>query len=340
MAKDVKFYLGMDVSKGWVDICLTSVVDHKKQAILTERFNNDAAGIKTMDKWLKKQRVLFNDNSLMVIENTGVYHRRVWEYCSASKLPLYIGNAAHIKWSFGLVRGKNDKIDSQRLCNYALKNADDLKASPVLDPVFLQLRDLMTARTRLLNQINSIKVYLGELKLSNNKAIQEALEAAHQAAIKGLKESLKIVEKQIRQVIGENAAIKNNYDLLISIPAIGHLTAVYLICCTCNFTNKVSGKQLASYGGVVPFGNRSGSSIKGRDKVSNMANKDLKKLLSMCAITAIRVYPEFRNYYDRKLNEGKHEQSVLNAIKSKLALRAVAVINKQKKYVDNYQKAA
>ena len=88
MTNNVKFYLGMDVSKGWVDICLMRVIDHQKQPMRTERFDNDAAGIKTMDKWLKKQKVLFNENSIMVIENTGVYHRRVWEYCSASKLPL------------------------------------------------------------------------------------------------------------------------------------------------------------------------------------------------------------------------------------------------------------
>ena len=340
MTNNLKFYLGMDVSKGWVDISLLRVIDHQKQPMLSERFDNDSAGIKAMDKWLKKQKVIFNENSLMVIENTGVYHRRVWEYCSANKLPLYIGNAVHIKRSFGLVRGKNDKIDSQRLCNYAHKNADDLKASPVLDPVFMQLKDLMTSRSRLLDQINSIKVYLGELKLSNSKEIQKVLEVAHQAAIDGLKVSLKMVEKQIVQIIRENTAIRKNYDLLVSIPAIGHLTAVYLICCTCNFTNKTTGKQLASYGGMVPFGNSSGSSIKGRDKVSHMANKDLKKLFTMCALTAIRVSPEFRNYYDRKVSEGKHEQTVLNAIKSKLALRAVAVINKQESYVDNYKKTA
>jgi transposase len=71
-----------------------------------------------------------------------------------------------------------------------------------------------------------------------------------------------------------------------------------------------------------------------------MANKDLKKLLHMGALAAINHYKEFRSYYERKVNEGKHELSVLNAIKSKIALRAVAVINNQQPYVDNYKKAA
>jgi transposase len=340
MKKTAKFYLGMDVSKLWVDITVQCVVKQSKQPMVTERFDNTTAGMKIMGKWLKKQEVSFDDNSLLVIENTGVYHRLVWEYCSTEGLPLYIGNATHIKWSFGIARGKNDKIDSQRLCSYAIKNADELKTTPVLNPVFLKLKDMMTARSRLLAQKNSMKVYLGELKLTNSKETQLIMEQVHKAALEGIVESIKIVEKQIHQMIQQDESIRNNYELLISVPGIGHLTAVYIICCTNNFICKITGKELASYAGVAPFGNKSGTSIKGRDKVHKMANKDLKKLLHMGAISAITHYPEFKDYYERKVKEGKHAQSVINAVRSKIAVRAVAVINNQEKYVDNYKKAA
>ena len=336
----MKFYLGMDVSKLWIDITIMCVLGHQKQPPITERFDNDAAGMKVMGQWLKKHYVSFDENSLLVIENTGVYHRLVWEYCSKNGLPLYIGNATHIKWSFGIARGKNDKIDSQRLCAYAFKNADELQATPVLNPMFLKLKDMMTARSRLLAQKNSIKVYLGELKLSNSKETQMIIEQAHKAALEGIKESIKIVEKQIHQMIGQDVTIKNNYDLLRSVPGIGHLTAVYIICCTNNFITKIKGKQLASYAGVAPFSNTSGTSIKGRDKVHKMANKDLKKLFHMGAISAITHYPEFKDYYEKKVKEGKHEQSVINAVRSKIAIRAVAVVNNQKKYVDKYKRTA
>ena len=127
---------------------------------------------------------------------------------------------------------------------------------------------------------------------------------------------------------------------MITVPGIGHLTAVYLICCTNNFICKITGKQLACYAGVAPFENTSGTSIKGRNKVHKMANKTLKKLLHLCALAAIKYYAEFKEYYDRKLAEGKNKLSVQNAIRSKIALRAVAVINNQQPYVDNYKKAA
>lgn len=332
--------MGIDVSKSWFDISLMLVVNHQKQPMQTARFNNTAEGIKLWHQWLKEQKVPFNKNSLLVIENTGVYHRLIWRFCSKHDLPLYIGNAAHIKWSLGITRGKNDVVDSQRLCSYACKEADDLKTTPVLNIVFMQLKDLMTARTKLLTQLRSTQVYLKELKLSNDANVQKVLEKAHKAAIEGLKNSIQLIEIEMQSIISNDEAIKINYNLLLSVPGIGTFTAMYLICCTNNFNGKVTGKQLASYAGVVPFGNTSGSSIKGKNKVHKMANKDLKKLLHLCALTTIRYYPEFKDYYERKKAEGKHAMCILNAIRNKIVLRAVAVVNSREVYVDNYKKAA
>lgn len=61
----------------------------------------------------------------MVIENTGIYHRMIWDFCTTNLLPIFIGNAADLKWSFGIARGKNDKVDSMRLRDYAYKNFED-----------------------------------------------------------------------------------------------------------------------------------------------------------------------------------------------------------------------
>jgi transposase len=340
MQEATKFYLGIDVSKSWFDISLMPVVNHQKQPMQTERFVNTSEGIKLWHQWLKKHKVPFNKNSLLVIENTGVYHRLIWRFCNKHSLPLYIGNAAHIKWSLGITRSKNDIVDSQRLCNYACKEADDLQTRPVLNIVFMQLKDLMTARTKLLSQLRSTQVYIKELKLSNDTSVQKVLEKAHKAAIEGLKKSIQLIEAQMQSIINNDEVIKTNYNLLLSVPGIGTFTAIYLICCTNNFTGKISGKQLASYAGVVPFEHTSGSSIKGKNRVHKMANKDLKKLLHLCALTTIRYYPEFKDYYERKKTEGKHAMCILNAIRNKIVLRIVAVVNNKKPYVNNYAKAA
>ncbi|MFC4231584.1 IS110 family transposase [Parasediminibacterium paludis] len=335
-----KNYLGIDVSKLWFDVSLLPIIDHVKQPIITERFDNTTSGMTAFKAWLKSTGVTLDQHSLLVIENTGVYHRLLWGFCSKYNLPLYIGNAAHIKWSLGITRGKSDVIDSVRLCQYCYKQSDELKATPALNPVFMKLKDLMTSRSRLVTQLHSTKNYIKELQCSNDKVLQAILEKAHQAAIEGIKKSIIQIEVLIEQIIKDDTAIYKNYLLIKSVPGIGHLTALYIICCTNNFASKVTGKQLASYAGVVPFEHSSGTSIKGRNRVHKMANKDLKKMLHLCALTAIKYYPEFRQYFDRKKAEGKNGMLVLNAIRNKIILRAVAVVNKRQPYVNNLNMAA
>lgn len=337
MQKSQKNYLGIDVSKSWFDCSLLAVIGHQKQPMQTERFENNTAGMKTFKQWLKQHSVSLDDNSLLVVENTGVYHRQLWAFCSRYNLQLHIGNAANIKWSLGITRGKSDEIDSQRLCNYCFKHSDELKATPALNPVFMKLKDLMTSRSRLVVQLHSTKNYLKELQCSNDKTLLAMVDKAHKAAIDGIKKSIVQIEAMIRKIVQEDENILHNYQLITSIPAIGHLTAVYIICCTNNFASNPSGKQLASYAGVVPYEHTSGSSIKGKARVHKMANKDLKKMLHLCALTAIKYYPEFRNYFDRKKAEGKNGMAVLNAIRNKLILRVVAVVNNQKAYVEKLE---
>ena len=166
------------------------------------------------------------------------------------------------------------------------------------------------------------------------------MEQVHKSALNGMKKSLILIEEQIKEIVGQNAAIKTNYDLLLTVPGVGPITAIYVICCTANFASRISGKQLASYAGVVPFENKSGLSIKGKPRVHKMANKELKRLLHMGAHSVVQHNEEFKQYYKRKEKEGKHHLAILNAVKNKIILRVAAVVKNQSKYVDKYKKAA
>ena len=332
-----KFFIGIDVSKPYFDVSLLVVKNHQKQGVQTERFENSSEGIKLFEKWLKSYGVLMNEHSIVVIENTGIYHRLIWSFCSKKSLPIHIGNAAHIKWSFGIARGKNDRIDSIRLCNYAFKEAEGLKATEALNPELLHLKDFVSARTKLLKQITSIRVSVKELDNVNEKSHQKLVERSLKSAIDGIAKSIVDIEEQIKKIIDKNQAFKNNYNLLMSIPGIGHVTAIYLIGCTANFAGKPSGKQLACYAGVAPFEHSSGISIKGKTRVHRMANKELKRLLHMCALSVIQHNIEFKNYYNRKKDEGKHSMCILNAVRNKIALRVAAVVKSKAPYKDNYK---
>lgn len=180
-----KNYLGIDVSKLSFDLALLIVKNGVKQTMLTTRFDNNAEGLKAFHNYLIEQGVTFDKNTLLVIENTGIYHRLIWQFCTTHLLPVYIGNAADLKWSFGIVRTKNDKVDSMRLCDYACKNGEDLQRTTGLNKSFVTLKDLLSNRSKLISQQNAIKQTLKELKTSNDKATQKMMETINKAALDG-----------------------------------------------------------------------------------------------------------------------------------------------------------
>jgi len=138
----------------------------------------------------------------------------------------------------------------------------------------------------------------------------------------------------------EDQQLKNDYTLIQSIPGIGKQTALYLLIVTKGFTAFNNARQLACYAGVAPFPYQSGTSIKGRNKVSHLADKKLKSLLNMCALNAKRWDFEIEKYYNYKVAQGKNKMLVLNNVRNKLLTRVFAVTNRQQPYVNTKKFAA
>jgi transposase len=335
-----KNFLGVDVSKDYFDVSLLQVDGLQKQPMLARRFQNGPEGLKQLSKWMKANQVKHFRDTLVVMENTGIYHRLIEGFCHKHLIPVHIGNAAHMKWSFGITRGKTDPIDSGRICGYAFKNHDSLKAAPALDPGIAQLKDLMAFRTKLLKQKNALKVHINELRPFNPPQAQKNIERCCKEALSGIDRSIKDVESSMAGIVKNNGAVHKNFTLLQTIPGIGRVTAIMLICSTNNFIGAPTGKQLSCYAGVAPFGYQSGSSVRGRAQTHHMANKTLKSVLHLGALTVIRHDREFKEYYDRKKEQGKHPLSIINAIKGKLLLRVAAVIKNQTPYEYRVDKVA
>ncbi|UFH54494.1 transposase [Spirosoma sp. KNUC1025] len=101
---------------------------------------------------------------------------------------------------------------------------------------------------------------------------------------------------------------------------------------TGNFTRFDDPKKLASYAGDAPFAYESGTSVRGRTEVSQMANMKLKHLLHMAALGAVRVEGELKAYFERKVAAGKRKMSVYNAVRNKLVHRMMAVMERRTPY--------
>jgi transposase len=241
--------------------------------------------------------------------------------------------AQHIQRSLGLQRGKSDKIDAGRIALFAYKNRDETRQWQPLDTDIQQLKNLLVQRERLLQANVRLNVPIKELEKEGCKVEAKMLMQLQKVAIDGIAKSIGKVEAAIKKLIAANAVLQRKVTCMTSVTGIGEVIAWHFIVHTNGFKRLNTGKQLACYCGVVPFKHQSGTSIKGRNRVSHMANKKLKCLLHMGAMAAITYDAGIQIYYRRKVAEGKNKMSILNAVRNKLVLRIAAVIREDKVYV-------
>lgn len=104
---------------------------------------------------------------------------------------------------------------------------------------------------------------------------------------------------------------------------------------TNEFKNIHKAQQYACYAGIAPFEHSSGTSIRGRTRVSHKANKSVKTLLHLAALTAIRYNTDKKNYYNRKIEQGKNKMLVINAVRNKLVHRVFACVTQNRPYEKN-----
>jgi transposase len=193
---------------------------------------------------------------------------------------------------------------------------------------------LAALRARLVDTKKRLATPVKEFEEAGNTAMTKLLQKSVKATLSALDKDLKSVEAKIIEIVNEDESLKRLFIIVSSVVGIGFVTAINLLVYTGGFTQLRDARKLACYCGVAPFEYSSGSSIRGRTKVHFMANKKLKCNLHMASLTAVKLDPEMKAYYERKVAEGKSKMSVLNAVKCKLLARVVAVVNKDEKYVN------
>jgi transposase len=328
--KKVDNIVGIDISKLSMDV---SIVNKSEQNHIDHvKLKNDKSGLISLRKLLISQGVSINSKTLIVCESMGNYGKPLIDYFATKKTLLCIESALRIKRSLGLQRGKNDKIDSERIALYALSHLKSLVLYQQPRPVIELLKQLLKARQRLINARSSLKVPLKELNHFYRPSDIKLINQLNKPILLSIDEALEKLQNELRKIIKKDSKINHQMELLTSIPGIGEIVALHFICYTNEFTRCSTGKQLACYVGVAPFKYTSGTSLNSPAHVSRIGNRDLKRILHMPAVGQIRLTSELHKYFERKVAEGKHKSSVINAIKNKLILRMVAVIRNDKPY--------
>lgn len=333
--KNYLIHLGIDISKSKLDVNLLT-----SQNLQSEHFviDNNPKAISGFVKTLIKKKLDLKQ-MLFCCENTGVYTNHLSYTLSNLELDLWIVPAIEIKRSKGISRGKNDKTDAKDIAFYSLRNIDKLNLYVKPDADIDKLKLLHTEREKVLKALLLIET-TKENELFIPKSIYSEVSKINQSTINGLKKSLKEIEKRIQEVIKKNDKLEMQNKLIQTIPGIGQQTALYFLIATKGFSAFTSWRKFACYSGVAPFEYSSGSSIKGRTKVNHMADKKMKSLLQMCAITTLKYDPQLKEYYAKKKAEGKNPMLVLNNIRCKLISRVFAVVNRETPYINTYKFAS
>lgn len=325
------YFLGIDISKKTFNAALT--VNGKNYHEV--KVENKATDIQSFFQTLKKQ---FSLNQLIVcMENTGIYCIPLLDFLVKNQIKVSVEPALQIKQSQGMTRGKTDRVDAKRIALYAFKNQEDLKWWLPQRACIQKLKALLVLREKMVKMKVQLQVPINECtEFIAPSIVKETIKNCRKSIL-ALENDIENIEKTIQEFIKEDKQLQQQYRLITSVPGIGKITALNVIVSTGEFSRINDPKKFACYAGVAPFEHTSGTSVRGRTRVSKMANMTLKKLLHLAAMSAIQYCDELKAFYKRKVEVGKNKMSVINAVRNKLISRIFSCIKNNRLYEKDYK---
>jgi transposase len=317
MSKD-KNYVGIDVSKSDFDVSFSSG-EHRK-------YSNDIKGFQKLMKALPLK-------AHCVMEQTGRYHQLLAHFLYENEICVSVVNALTIKRfvQMRLKITKTDKADARMIREYGAWDFPALWSPPAA--YIVRCKELRQLVSLLLKQSTALKNQRHSIELSGAKG---------GLALRIIKKKLKAIKADVKMLEAEmETLIKTNEGDLVShissIPGVGQKTAMALVVSTNAFRDFENSNQLSSYFGLAPTMRLSGSSIRGRSRISKAGDKDVRNLLFMCSFTACKHNKPCVALYQRIVNKGKSPKLALIAVANKLLKQALAIAKSGIQYDQNYK---
>ena len=308
---------GIDISKDVFD-CYGSIQGHLQ-------FKNTEVGFHNFLKMITK-------NSLVVMEATGYYHYRLAQFLYKKGIVVSVVNPLSIKRfvQMKLAKVKTDKSDAKAICNYALINEV---------PIYNALTDIQSECLQLFRLLDT---YLKQRTATKNKIHGEVVlgipsKFVYRSLVRNKKQldkEVKAIELKLLSLVKEDQ--QDQLTLLTSIPGIGQKTALFLIVVTDGFSKFEKASQLCSYVGITPIIRESGSSVKGRARISKVGNRKLRNLLFLCSFNACKHNKACKAIYDRIVAKGKSKKLALIAVANKLLKQSFAIAKSRRPYDETY----
>jgi transposase len=305
MNKNTEIF-GIDISKDVFDV-FSSKSGH-------ESFKNDEKGFKSFQKTV-------GEDALVVMEATGYYHYRLAQFLFKKDIAVSVVNPLSVKRfiQMKLAKVKTDKSDAKAICEYA-------KANEV--PLYNALTEVQAECLQLFRLLDN---YLKKRTATKNKLHgEETLGVPSKFVYQSLKRDLKHLDKEINaleqrilQLVKQEQ--QQQLTLLKGIPGLGTKTALFLIVITDGFDKFETSNQLCSFVGITPTIRQSGSSVRGKSRISKVGNQKLRNLMFLCAFSACKHNKACREIYERIVSKGKSKKLALIAVANKLLKQAFAI---------------
>ncbi len=328
--------LGIDIAKAKFDVALhraraAPVLETLNKYHLKDKtavFEQSPSGFEALIAWLGKQDV---DLACVhvAMEATGIYYEELAAFLCTKGLNVSVVNPALISGyaKANLSRTKTDKADAKLIASYC----DALQPSAWLAPA-PQVRHLRELTRRLVD--------LKDLHQQESNRLSQArsTHASITIVMDALTTQIKLITLAIKEHINQHPDLKEQADLLNSIPGMGAVTIGTLLA-EIEFARFDRAPQLAAFAGLVPKIRESGSSIRGRGTLSKAGSADLRRSLYMPAVVAMQHNPIVKAFYVRLLANGKSKMQAICASMRKLLAIAFGVLKSKQPFNPNYRLA-
>jgi transposase len=311
--------LGLDIAKLKFNACLIREGGKLRHKV----FANNPSGFSQLSGWLSRQGV---EHVHACMEATGAYGDSLATYLHEAGHTVSRVNPAAIKAyaQSHLSRTKNDRVDAALIAGFCAE-----RRPPEWQPPALELRELQ-ALVRRLDSLVEMRT-MEENRLSSGVTV-EAVRESVEELIAHLSEQIKRTGALIHSHIDRHPGLKRQRELLDSIPGVGEATAAALLAEVPDIKQYRSARQVAAFAGLVPRERQSGSSVRGRVRLSKIGNSRLRKALYFPAVTALRCSPFFQQWAEGLRQRGKSKMAVVGAAMRKLVHLAYGVLKTGKPF--------
>ncbi len=297
-------------------------------------FANTPDGFEQLLAWWQKQNYA-REQTLWCMEATGVYGEALAYFLVAHGHAVAVEPPLKVKRAFAPHGHKTDAVDSQQIAEYACRFSDEVKVWQPRSEILEQIKVLLTTREQITVQRTGHQNALHALK---RKAVRTPVaEQIHEQVLAQLKTHLQAIDAEIKRLLDQQPPFQQLLGLLLTIPGVGCVLAAHLIVLIYTTTQPLEAKRLAAFLGICPYEHQSGKSIYATPTSRHFGPSAPRKLLHLAAWSVSTHKQPFRDYYHRKLAEGKPKKVALNNVANKLLKVICAVVTSQTPYDADYR---